>query len=102
MITSTAYVKFGTDGLAGVDANLRLTGRSHFQCCIYEDRPPILAMDDAHVSVSISPPDSENVTADDVATARLLATELDRYITDLERWATAHDSTDKAADRAAA
>lgn len=101
MTATTACVKIGPDGLAGVDASLRVSDRSRFQCCLYDHRPPILALGDAHVSVTITVPDPGHVTAQDVATARRLAAELDRYITGLERWH-ASQGKDKAAEHAAA
>jgi hypothetical protein len=82
---STACVQFRSGGVAAVDASLRLTGHSHIQCCTYPDRPAILAVDDGHVSVSVTVPDSGQVTADDLATARRLADAITRYIADLEQ-----------------
>ena len=82
---STAYLRFRPDGPGEVDASLHLTGSSHIQCCLYADRPVILSVTDAHVSVSVSVPDPEAVTAADVETARRLADALSRYIADLER-----------------
>ena len=85
MTPSTAYITFRAGGAAGVDASLRLSGSSHIQCCTYPDRPAILSVSDAHVSVSVTVPDSEAVTPQDVATARRLAEALNQYIADLER-----------------
>jgi hypothetical protein len=84
MTPSTAYIKLWPQGPGGVDASLRLTGNSHIQCCLYPDRPAILSITDAHVSVSVSPPDADAVTPADVATAKRLADALARYIADLE------------------
>jgi hypothetical protein len=89
MIPSTGTVKLWPDGRANVDASLRLTGDSHIQCCTYEDRPPILSITDAHVSVTISMPDPEAVTSGDLAAARRLADAVTRYITELEHRAAA-------------
>jgi S-adenosylmethionine/arginine decarboxylase-like enzyme len=83
MIPSTAHVTFRPGGVAGVDAALRLTASSHIQCCTYPDHPAILAVTDAHVSVSLSVPGSQ-VTPEDVAIARRLADALHQYIADLE------------------
>jgi hypothetical protein len=84
MIPTTAALKFRPDGAAQVDVSLHLTVASRIQCCLYPDRPAILAINDAHVSVSVCPPDSAAVTAEDLATARRLAAALARYISDLE------------------
>jgi hypothetical protein len=85
MIPSTAYLKFWPDGAAKVDASLRLTGDSQIQCCIYHDRPPILAVTDAHVSVSVSVPGPGAVTPADLAIARRLADAVTRYADELAR-----------------
>ncbi len=73
MTPSTAEVRFRPGGIARVDASLRLTGNSHIQCCTYPDRPAILSVDDAHVSVSVSVPDPANVTIEDLDVAVHLA-----------------------------
>src|SRR5262249_45459202 len=67
-----------------VDAALRLTGDSWIACHIYTDHPPILQVEDEHVSVSVSPRDPQHVTADDVAQAHRLADALAAYIAELE------------------
>jgi hypothetical protein len=85
MIPTTAYVNFRPDGPAQVDASLRLTGSSHIQCSTYDDRPAILSINDAHVSVSVSVPDSAKVTVDDLDVAVRLAEALADYIADLRR-----------------
>ncbi len=85
MSDSTAYVNFRSGGVASVDASLRLTGRSHIQCCTYPDRPAILSVDDGHVTVSVTVPDCGQVTAGDLATARRLAVAVTQYVTDLEQ-----------------
>ena len=56
-----------------VQSSLRLTGNSYINCYTYDDHAPILGIDDAHVKVSITVPDTSEVTADDVTWARLLA-----------------------------
>ncbi len=86
MTPSMAYVWFGPDGAPGVQAHLRLTGRTRIQCCTYPDAPAILAIDDAPVSVTLTVPGrDEEVTADDVATARRLAEAVNAYVADLEQ-----------------
>jgi hypothetical protein len=84
MTASTATISVRSDGTTGVDASLRLTGRSYILCCTYADRSPILSVSDAQVSVSVSAPDAETVTPEDLATARRLADAVTRYITELE------------------
>jgi len=85
VIPSTAYVCYRPDGPTQVDASLRLTGNSHIQCSTYDDRPAILSVTDAHVSVSVTVPDSSKVTVDDLDVAGRLAEALADYIADLRR-----------------
>ena len=72
-----------------VDAALRLTGDSFIACHIYTDNPPILHVEDEHVSVSIFPSDPKHVTAEDVAQAHRLADALAAYVAELETHVTA-------------
>jgi hypothetical protein len=98
VIQSTAYLKVGPDGLTKVDASLYLSGGSFIRCCTYADRPPILALDDRCVSVSIAVPDRHQVTGDDLDTARRLADAVAAYIADLKRHqAKQEGATDRAA-----
>jgi hypothetical protein len=91
MIPTTAHVCYRPDGRVTVDATLRLTGHSHIQCSTYDDRPAILSVTDAHVSVSITVPDSPVVTVDDLDVAVRLAEALADYIADLRRRMAAQD-----------
>ena len=97
MIPTTAYVYYRPDGPAQVDASLRLTGSSRIQCSTYDDRPAILSIDDAHVSVSVTVPDSATVTVDDLDVAVRLAEALADYIADLRRRLPAQDQAADAA-----
>jgi hypothetical protein len=85
MIPTTAYVYYRPDGPAQVDASLRLTGKSHIQCSTYENRPAILSVTDAHVSISVTVPDPATVTIEDLDVAVRLAEALADYIADLRR-----------------
>jgi hypothetical protein len=97
VIPSTAYVRFGPEGLARVDAWLHLSGNSLIQCCAYDDQPPILSVKDAHVSVAITVPDRAKVTVDDLDTAVGLAEAIADYIAELRRRLTAQDQAADAA-----
>jgi len=97
MIPSTAYVCYRPDGPAQVNASLRLTGKSHIQYSTYEDCPAILSVIDAHVSVSVTVPDSDKVTVEDLDVAVRLAEALADYITDLRRRLAAQDQAADAA-----
>ena len=77
-------IRLGPKGPIRVGAELRLSGDSFIACHIYTDHPPILQVEDEHVSVTISVPDPKRVTADDVTQAHRLADALARYIADLE------------------
>ncbi|HUZ53044.1 MAG TPA: hypothetical protein VMU94_11015 [Streptosporangiaceae bacterium] len=84
MTASTAHLTIRGDGLTGVDVSLRLTPGSFIRCCLYQDRPPILTLDDGPVHVSVSAPDPEHITDDDLAAARDLAAAVTTYLSDLE------------------
>jgi len=93
-VATAASVKFGPNGVAGVDSFVRLTGRTFIYCHTYDDAAPILAIDDTHVKVSLTVPESARVTEQDVSCARQLAEAVARYVTELEeRATTAGDST---------
>ena len=72
-------------------------------CHTYDDRAPILAIDDAHVQVSIAVPDTRGeVTEEDVAVARQLAKVVSQYVAELERLAAADRQSPAAFDPGAA
>ena len=84
MITSDAYIRFSSDGPAGVDASLRISGGSHIYCHTYPDDPPILSVHDRHVTVAVTVPDRHKITSEDLDTARKLAAAVAAYIAELE------------------
>jgi hypothetical protein len=100
MTVTSASVRFDHDGPAEVESFLRLTGRTYIRCHTYPDHAPILGIDDAHVRVSLTVPDPERVTEDDVATARLLAKAADQYVAELEQLAAANRDTEPSQDAA--
>jgi hypothetical protein len=87
MTATSASAQFAAGGVAEVQSSLRLTGGSYVTCYTYDDQAPILGIDDAHVKVSITVPDTSRVTPDDVTWARLLAGAVSRYVTELEKLA---------------
>ena len=89
MTATSASVRFYPDGPAGVESLLRLTGRTYICCHTYGDCAPILAIDDAPAKVSLTVPDPDRVTEDDVATARQLAKAVAEYVAELEQLAAA-------------
>ena len=87
MTATSASVRFSPDGVTGVEAFVRLTGRTFIHCCIYDDIAPILTVKDAHVDISITVPGRDQVTADDLTMARLLAEAVGEYVAELEKFA---------------
>ncbi len=85
MTPTSAHIQFGSDGVTDLDTSLRLSGATHIQCYIYDNRPPILVVNDHHIRVSVSVPDSDQVTDEDLKIAQRLADAAARYLTDLER-----------------
>jgi hypothetical protein len=86
-VRTSASVWFGTDGPPEVDARLHLTGSTRMNCYLYAPAAPILAIDDAHVKVTLTVPESDKVTGQDVTVARELAEAVARYVAELERLA---------------
>ena len=102
MTATSASVRFSAGGVTGVDAFVRLTGQSFIQCCVYDDIAPILSVRDAHVDISITVPGRDQVTADDLAMARLLAEAAGSYLAELEKFSAKSTAADPAeAGRAA-
>ena len=105
MTATSASVRFSAGGMTGVDAFVRLSGHSHIQCCVYDDIAPILAVKDGHVDISITVPGRDQVTADDLTMARLLAAAAGQYAAELEKLAATNPAaaagTDEPAGRAA-
>jgi len=100
-LPTVANIRFRPDGVAGVDASLRISSHTYLRCHIYDDIAPILAVDDHHMQVSITVPDPEHVTAEDLDTARCLAKAVAEYIAGLEARLTAHHDAAAAEDAAA-
>ena len=94
MTGTAATLTIRADGLAGVDATVRLTPGSFIRCCSY---PPILAVADGPVHLAVTVPDPEHVTADDLAAARDLAEAVARYMTELEHHAAVSETPGHAA-----
>jgi hypothetical protein len=72
---------------------MRLTGDSFIACHTYPARPPILHIEDQHVSVTIAARDSGHASAGDLAQAHRLADAVAAYISDLEHHIAASGST---------
>jgi hypothetical protein len=101
VLTSTASVQFDQGGPAEVAATVRLNGGSRIYCHRYEDSAPILSITDKHVRMSVSVPDPDHVTAEDVSFGRLLAEAVARYVAELEKLAASATGTGEPAGRAA-
>jgi hypothetical protein len=89
-LPSSAYVQFGPDQVPEVSTSVRLTALSRMYCHTYPDSAPVVSITDAHVKVSISVPDPDQVTGQDVDRARQLAALAGRYVTELEHLAAAN------------
>ena len=95
---TSAEVRFGPGGVIKVDSFVRLTGSTAIDCYTYDDCAPILAIRDGHVIVSVSVPDTAQVTAEDVQWGRSLADAVARYAAGLEqRAASNHGAASEAA-----
>ena len=75
-----------------VEPFIRLTGSTHILCCTYEDQAPILAIDDGTVSLSVTVPDTAQVTGEDLKRGRALADAVALYVAGLEQRAANQDS----------
>jgi len=84
-VRSGASVEFDHGGAVEVSATARLNGGSRIYCHLYADSAPILSVVDEHVRMSISVPDPDQVTPDDVTWGRLLAEAMGKYVAELER-----------------
>ena len=86
-VHTSASVWFGAGQAPEVDARLHPTDRTRMNCYLYPGSAPILAIDDAHVKVTLTVPESDKVTGQDVTVARELAEAVARYVAELERLA---------------
>ena len=84
-LRSGAGVEFEHGGAVEVSATARLNGGSRIYCHVYADSAPILSVVDEHVRISVSVPDPDQVTPDDVTWGRLLAEAVGKYVAELER-----------------
>jgi hypothetical protein len=91
-LPTTANVRFSAGGVAMVEASLNVSRDTRIQCCTYPADPPILAVTDHHVSVSITVPDRHKVTPDDLDTAQRLADAVAQYIAELHARMAAQDN----------
>jgi hypothetical protein len=91
-LSTSAEVRFSTDGVANVGASLNVSSATRILCCTYPADPPILAVCDHHVSVSITVPDRHKVTPEDLDTAHRLADAVSQYIAELQARMAAQDN----------
>ena len=97
MTATQATIRLSADGAIRVEPFIRLTGTTHINCHVYDDSAPILAVDDGTVSLSVTVPDTAQVTGEDLERGRVLADAVARYVAGLEHRAVIQDS---AADEA--
>ena len=98
MTATQATIRLSADGAIRVEPFIRLTATTHINCHVYGDSAPILAIDDGTVSLSVTVPDTAQVTGEDLERGRVLADAVARYVAGLEQRAAIQGS---AADEAA-
>lgn len=79
-----ATIRLHGSGTVLVDPFIRLSDRTFIHCCVYGESAPILAVDDGNVSLSLTVPDVDKVTGEDVQRARSLAEAVAKYVAGLE------------------
>ncbi|HUK71479.1 MAG TPA: hypothetical protein VLW50_22400 [Streptosporangiaceae bacterium] len=84
-VATAASVRFSGGHVPTVDSAVRPTCRTFIDCHVYEDCAPILVIQDVQVSVSVTVPDSGQVTEEDLICGRALAEAAARYAAELER-----------------
>ena len=92
MTATQATIRLSADGAIRVEPFIRLTATTHINCHVYGDSAPILAIDDGTVSLSVTVPDTAQVTGEDLERARVLADAVARYVAGLEQRAASQDS----------
>ena len=92
MTATQAVIRLSADGAIRVEPFIRLTGTTHINSHVYDDSAPILAIDDGTVSLSVTVPDTAQVTGEDLERGRVLADAVARYVAGLEQRAASQDS----------
>jgi hypothetical protein len=100
-VASNVLVRFSADGRSRVDASLRPPPGSHIAFYPYGDEPPIVLISDDHLSVTITVPDRQHITQDDVHTARVLAMSFSNYAKELAQVLERQNNKDAAGGEAA-
>ena len=93
MTATSASLRFGASGVTEVGSSVRLSGQTYLRCCVYEDGPPILVIEEGPVDISITTPDRKQVTEEDVKLGHRLAEVVARYVAELEKLAARDDTT---------
>ena len=91
-VQTSAMVRFSSSGPVEVEPTIRLNASTFIHCHVYDDAPPILAIDDGNVRVSLTVPDTAHVTGQDVNLAIALADAVARYIAELGEHVATEDS----------
>jgi len=92
MTATQATIRLSADGAIRVEPFIRLTATTHINCHVYGDSAPILAIDDGTVSLSVTVPDTAQVTGEDLKRGRALADAVALYVAGLEQRAANQDS----------
>jgi hypothetical protein len=83
-------MRFGSAGVVKVASHLYPAATTYVECFTYDDQAPILVIHDGHVEVTITTPDSGQVTDQDLTWGRALVEVAARYVAELERRQAAH------------
>ena len=97
-VKTDATVRFASSGAVIVEPVIRLNASTHIDCYVYDDSAPILIIEDGNVRLSLTVPDTGQVTGEDVNRGLVLADAVARYVAELGARA---DIQDGAADEAA-
>jgi hypothetical protein len=83
-VATSAELRIGADGAMSVEPFIRLSGDTDIHCFTY-DHAPVLVVIAARVRLSLTVPDVDQVTEQDVERARVLAEAVARFVAELER-----------------
>jgi hypothetical protein len=91
-VKTQATVRFSSSGAVEVQPSIRLNARTRIHCHVYDDSAPILAIDDGNVRLSLTVPDTGQVTGEGVNRALALADAVAQYVAELGARAVTDDS----------
>jgi hypothetical protein len=84
-VRTSAGLRLRADGTVSVEPFIRLDGNTGIHCFTYDDQAPVLVVDSANVRLSLTVPDVDQVTEQDIKFGRTLADAVARYVAELEQ-----------------